>query len=72
MLNSLNKTDDFIKMLNSHSKTDGFTKMIHVCSKTDDFIKNSKLSKTGLGRSGHDGSQSFSSIWHVSGPRIGF
>ena len=30
MLNSLNKTDDFIKMINSFSKT-------------DDFIKNDKF-----------------------------
>ena len=27
---------------------------------------------TGLGRSGHDGSQSFDPIWHVSGPEIVF
>ena len=30
------------------------------------------LSKTGLGRSGHDGSQSFGPISHVSGPKKGF
>ena len=30
------------------------------------------LSKTGLGRSGHDWSQSFGPIWHVSGPEIVF
>ena len=28
------------------------------------------LSKTGLGRSGHDGSQSFGQIWYVSGPEM--
>ena len=27
---------------------------------------------TGLGRSGHDGSQSFGRIWHVSGPKMVF
>ena len=27
---------------------------------------------TGLGRSGHDGSQSFGPIWHVSGPEMVF
>ena len=30
------------------------------------------LSKTGLGRSGHDWSQSFGPIWHVSGPEMVF
>ena len=29
-------------------------------------------SKTGLGRSGHDRSQSFGPIWHVSGPEMVF
>ena len=47
--------------------------MMNLFSKTDDFIKMMNLlSKTGLGRSGHDGSQSFGPIWHVSGPEIGF
>ena len=58
MINLLNKTDDFIKMIN-------------LLNKTDDFIKSEKIkpfplvcskylsSWTGLGRSGHDGSQSF-------------
>ena len=47
--------------------------MINLFSKTDDSIKKINLhSKTGLGRSGHDSSQSFDSIWHVSGPKIGF
>ena len=47
--------------------------MINLFSKTDDFIRNiNLLSKTGLGRSGHDGSQSFGPIWYVSDPKIGF
>ena len=45
-------------------------------NKTDDFIIYTKmidlLSKTGLGRSGHDGSQSFGPIWHTSGPKMVF
>ena len=37
--------------------------MINLFSKTDDFLKMiNLLSKTGLGRSGHDGSQSFGPI----------
>ena len=41
--------------------------MIDLLSKTNDFMKNiNLLDKTGLGRSGHDGSQSFGPIWHVS------
>ena len=47
-------------MINSFSKTDNFIKMID------------SLSKTGLGRSGHDRSQSFGPIWHVSGPEMVF
>ncbi len=47
--------------------------MINLISKTDDFIKMiNLLNKTGLGRSGHDRSQSFGLIWHVSGPKIVF
>ena len=58
--------------------------MINLFSKTDDFIKSEKIkafplvcskylsSWTGLGRSGHDGSQSFGPIWHVSGPEMVF
>ena len=61
-------------MINSLSKTDDFTKNINSLSKTNDFIKSEKIkafplvcskylsSWTGLGRSGHDGSQSFGSI----------
>ena len=30
------------------------------------------FSKIGLGSSGHDGSQSFGPIWHVSGPEVVF
>ena len=48
--------------------------MINLFNKTDDFM-NKKINlfgKTGLGRSGHDGSQSFGPIWHVSGPEIVF
>ena len=81
MLNSLSKTDDFIKMINSLSKTNDFTKMINLLNKTDDFMKSEKIkafplvcskylsSWTGLGRSGHAGSQSFGPIWHVSDPK---
>ena len=60
-------------MINLFSKTDDFMKMINLFSKTDDFIKIINLfSKTGLGRSGHDRSQSFGPIWHVSGPQMVF
>ena len=84
MINSLSKTDDFIKNINSLSKTYDFIKMINSLSKTADFIKSEKIktfplvcskylsSWTGLGRSGHDGSQSFGPIWHVSGPKMVF
>ena len=78
------KTDDFIKMINLFRKTNDFIKMINLFNKTDDFIKSEKIkafplvcskylsSWTGLGRSGHDGSQSFGPIWHVSGPEMVF
>ena len=58
--------------------------MINLFNKTDDFIGSEKIkafplvcskylsSWTGLGRSGHDGSQSFGPIWHVSGPEMVF
>ena len=47
--------------------------MINLFIKTHDFIKMMNLlSKTGLGRSGHDGSQSFGPIWHASGPKMVF
>ena len=74
MINSFSKTDDFRKMIDSFSKTNDFIKMINLFSKTDDFIKSEKIkafplvcskylsSWTGLGRSGHDGSQSFGPI----------
>ena len=44
MMNSLNKTDNFIKMIILFSKTNDFIKMINLFSKTDDFIKNDKFS----------------------------
>ena len=56
--------------------------MKNLCSKNDDLIKSEKIkafplvcskylsSWTGLGRSGHDGSQSFGLILHVSGPEM--
>ena len=47
--------------------------MLNLFSKTNDFIKIINLhNKTGLGRSGHDGSQSFGQIWHVSGSKMVF
>ena len=47
--------------------------MINLFSKTYDFIKMINLhSKTGLGRSGHDGSQTLGQISHVSGSKLGF
>ena len=79
MINSLSKTNDFIKMINSLSKTDDFIKMINLFSKTDDFIQSEKIkifplvcskylsSWTGLGRSGHVQITTFGPIWHVSG-----
>ena len=72
------------KLINSLSKTDDFIKMINLFSKTDDFIKSEKIkafplvcskylsSWTSLGRSGHDGSQTFGPISHVSGPKLSF
>ena len=48
MINSFNKTDDFIKMINSFNKTDDFLKLINSLSKTDDFIKNNKFVKKEL------------------------
>ena len=57
-------------MINLFSKADDFIKMINLFSKANDFIKSEKIkafplvcskylsSWTGLGRSGHDGSQS--------------
>ena len=62
-------------MINSLSTTDDFIEMINLFSKANDFIKKNKLNllnETSLGRSGHDGSQSFGPIWHVSGPEIVF
>ena len=48
-------------------------KMINLFNKTDDFMKMMNLlSITGLGRSGHDRSQSFGPNWHASGPTIVF
>ena len=45
--------------------------MINLFSKTDDFIKMiNVLSKTGLGRSGHDQITTFGLISHLSGPKI--
>ena len=47
--------------------------MINLLNKTNDFIKTiNLLSKTGLGKSGHDGSQSFGPISHVSDPKLIF
>ena len=45
MLDSLSKTDDFIKKKNLFSKTDDFIKIINCLSKTDDFMKNDKFSQ---------------------------
>ena len=71
-------------MINLFRKTDDLIKMINLFSKTDDFIKSEKIkayplvcskdlsSWTGLGRSGHDGSQTFGPISHVSGPEMVF
>ena len=72
-INSLSKTDGFIKMINSLSKTNDFIKMMHSLSKTNDFVKMiNSLSKTGLGTSGHVRFQTFGPIWHASGPKIVF
>ena len=60
MINSLSKTNDFLKMINSLNKTNHFIKMINL------------LSKTGLGKSGHVRFQTFGPIWHVSGPKMVF
>ena len=60
MINSFNKTDDFIRMINLFNKTNDFIKRINL------------LGKTGLGRSGHVRFQTFGPIWHVSGPKMVF
>ena len=72
MINLFRKTDDFvkdIKFVNKKWKGVISEKKIIVfplvCSK---YLS----SWTGLGRSGHDGSQSFGSILHVSGPKMVF
>ena len=48
--------------------------MINLFSKTDDFIKKmiNLLSKTSLGRSGHDQITTFGRISHVSDPKLSF
>ena len=64
MINSLSETDDLTKNINSFNKTDNLIKSEKikvfpmVCSK---YVS----SWTGLGGSGHDGSQSFGPILHV-------
>ena len=71
MIDSLSKTDDFIKdakFVNKKwkgVKSEKLKLFPLVCSK---YLS----SWTGLGRSGHDGSQSFGPIWHVSGPEMVF
>ena len=71
LIDSLSKTDDFIKMINSLNKTDDFVKSEKI--KVFPLVCSKYLSSwTGLGRSGHDGSQRFGPIWHVSGPEIVF
>ena len=73
LINSFNKTDDFMKMINLLNKTDDFIKKINLLNKTDDFINMiNLLSKTGLGRSGHVRFPTFGPISHVSGPKIIF
>ena len=85
MINSFSKTDDFIKNDKfSYKKLMILSKMINLFSKTDDFMKSEKIkvfplvcskylsSWTGKSRSGHDWSQSFGPIWHVSGPEMVF
>ena len=44
MINSLSKTDDFIKNDIFFNKTNDFVKMLILFNKTDDFIKNDKFS----------------------------
>ena len=48
MINSLSKTDDFIKMINSFSKTDDFAKtpptQFKTSKKNSLFYKNNKIS----------------------------
>ena len=71
MINLFDKTDDFIKMINAFSETDDFIKFEKI--KAFPLVCSKYLSSwTGLGRSGHDRSQSFGPIWHVSGPEMVF
>ena len=84
MINSLGKTDDFIKMINSLSKTDDFIKNINLLNKTNDFIKSEKIkafplicskylsSWTGLGRSRHVRFPTVGRILNVFGFKICF
>ena len=74
----------FQKLIHSLSKTDDYIKNIKFANKKRKGVKAEKIkafplvcskylsSWTGLGRSGHDGSQSFGSISHVSGPEMVF
>ena len=43
MINSLSKTDDFIKMMNSLNKTDDFIKLINCLIKQMILSKNDKF-----------------------------
>ena len=71
LINSLNKTNDFIQMINSLSKTIDFIKNVNLFNKTNDLIKMiNLLSKTGLGRSGHVRFPTFGSISHISGSKM--
>ena len=79
MINSLSKTDDFIKMINSLSKTDDFIKHNKFVDRKWKGAKSEKIkvfplvcskylsSWTGLGRSGHIRFPTFRLISHISG-----
>ena len=84
MINSLNKTDDFIKMINLLSKTHEFIKNIKFANKKWKGVKSEKIKVfplvcrnylscwTGLGKSGHVQITTFGQISHVSGPKLTF
>ena len=71
MINLLSKTNDFVKNDKSINKRWKGVKSEKI--KVFPLVCSKYLSSwTGLGRSGHDGSQSFGPIWHVSGPEMVF
>ena len=71
MINLCSKTHDFVKNIKFVNKEWKGVKSEKI--KVFPFVCSKYLSSwRGLGRSGHDGSQSFGPIWHDSGPEMVF